>query len=89
MRALGSSPSSGEYEVLRALYLARGHDGNYVDPARLKRHFPTRMSTSTITTVLSGLVGANVQTSGGKYRLTGAGVARSRTHRPRKYLQVT
>jgi hypothetical protein len=89
MRAVASSPSGGELEVLRGLYLARGHDGNYVSPACVKRRFPKRTTVAELTALLAANVGPNVEVSGGSYRLTSAGVARSRAHKPRRWIVVT
>lgn len=90
MRLLASSPSSGEFETLRALYLARGHDGNYVAPVRVKRRFPKRVPVADVVAVLAAESGAYVQTNGsGNYCLTAAGVARSRAHKPRRWISVT
>lgn len=90
MRALASSPSSGEFETLRALLLARGHNGNYVAPFRVKRRFPKRTTVAEVTTILAGESGTYVENDGsGNYRLTAAGVARSRANKPRRWISVT
>lgn len=83
MRSLLDTPSDGVNEVYAALRLARGHDGNYVAPTELLRHFAPHTSLTGVQTILTAAVGANVQTSGGKYRLTAAGVTYSRANRPR------
>jgi hypothetical protein len=81
--SLANTPSSGEFEVLRALYLARGHDGNYVNPTRLLRHLGPSVTLDEVQDILEGESSTYVQASGGTYRLTTAGVARSRANKPR------
>jgi hypothetical protein len=90
MRALSGSPSGGEFELLRGLYLAGGHDGAYTPPYVVKRRFPKRTTVAEITALLAANVGANVQSDGsGNYRLSAAGVARSRANKPRRWIVVT
>lgn len=85
MRALASSPSSGEYEVLKALRLAHAYNGFDKSPAVIKRHLPKRTTVAEVTSFLSGASATNVHSSSGKYSLTAAGLARARSNQPRHY----
>lgn len=87
-RSLLNTPSGGEFEVLRALYLARGHDGALVDPQRLLRHLPPHTDLDEVQDILEAESGTYVTPSGGKYTLTAAGVTRTRQHRPRRGREV-
>lgn len=83
MRSLLDTPSGGEFEVLRALYLARGYAGAKVIPSRLLRHLPPHTDLDEVADILEGESGTYVATSAGKYGLTAAGIARTRAHKPR------
>jgi hypothetical protein len=89
VRALASSPSGGQFEVLHALYAARGHDGNYVPDWHVRRRFPKRTTLTEVQTVLAAISSTYVQTDGsGNWTLTAAGVAYARANRPRRWISV-
>lgn len=83
MKALNSTPSSGEFEMLKALRLAHAYNGFDKSPAVIKRHLPKRTTVAELTTLLSGANATNVHSSSGKYSLTAAGLQRARGNQPR------
>lgn len=89
MRAVASSPSGGEWEILRALRLARAYNGNDLLPYLVKRHFPKRTTVAELTTLLNAESGTYVHKAAGKFSLTAAGLTRSRQNRPRRWISLT
>ena len=83
MIALTSSPSGGEFEVLKALRYAHAYNGFDKPPAVIRRHLPKRTTIAEVTSFLSGASSTYVHSSGGRYSLTAAGLQRARQNQPR------